>query len=441
MLPRPSFVPAPIVPVLPSPANDNWHVPPGSPANDNWLPKGTPRRAPVRIPLVPLFGFLFWIADNLDGYHPRRGAPRGPGPGWVFRHGPNTYDWSVYNPKALYSNRTSAYIGPGSGPQTGTITGQAYDHTPYYWPPNNSANLYSHWFAKYDLTRGAQAFAWTRSTQTPVRNRPIRPIVGPGDNEIFPWPITPGAQALAPGFLPWLPVPPVIRGFDPRHYPDIAPHLPPWQRPIGPDYDPSKTHRPPPKWRRGWTAPLPFIDFDDDDETKPALDPKPKPKADVFPPIKGIEQLPHVYVPPRKHEKEKKGREVFPGLLGVLMNKFGQATEAADFINAAWASLPDDKKNWSFWKGKPIKPAVENILPHLYTNWQFIEPDVLFKTVLAQQIQDYVGGKLGSANAGTHGQMTTGWHVGIGQRIVDKSDRVFDQNEESANSSTPPWWR
>lgn len=117
----------------------------------------------------------------------------------------------------------------------------------------------------------------------------------------------------------------------------------------------------------------------------------PKPRAGGAPGMR------HQRKPPGKGTKERKSGPL--AVLTKIGNAFGKATELNDAISVAWDALPPDKKKWSFYKGKPIRPSWKKQWKQVYEHWPDIDVEKFALGLVENHIEDEVIGRLsGGAN-------------------------------------------
>ena len=227
---------------IPRAANDNVRLPrPAHPANDNyrrmtWADVRRAGRAAARAgramkPAGRAFRW-WWEAATWFDYaasHAEFSNDMGPrtrrnpnmmtvpmpfpdrvgGKPWRWRHGPNQFPGLAYGHGVVSTvRRGSAFIGVGSGPQTGDITGQAIGTPfPIGTPPLSAlTSEYSAWIKSATLDRYAQWGAWQRPTtyagEWRAANNPMPAAMGAAARSPFAPALDP-LPAQFPSF--WLP--------------------------------------------------------------------------------------------------------------------------------------------------------------------------------------------------------------------------------------------
>lgn len=403
---------------LPVPANDNPRYPIPLPANDNDKPPlpGKPARSPARFAfrrLSPMryMDYFEWGYNSLLG--PDFGHPPLPS-GWWRVHGPNSYAPPFHNPPSVWQY---CWYAPhtGAGPDTGRIAYQAI--VPEFSSPaaflayDPFATQMGFWIKSPDVSiHHAQHMAFIRS--------PTQPLPG----------AVPADQ------------PAVIRSPFPQVDPFAEPF--PWFSPV----DPSPLPRPnplprrnPAPGRRTWPEPYPSRvpePFRAPD-TAPIPEPMPVPMRGPVQRVQAFTGLgqrgqqlsrnpngrhPVRRPPPRTHETK--------GILAQtgwrLLNAFGVGSEVMDIVDAAWDALPAHRKNWSFYNGKPIRPAAWKRASDVFNGARDMDIDHFVKNLIANNLEDMF---LGMQAQGFNPQRRLGGSLGRNHR--SEEEKEYDPTNQS----------
>jgi hypothetical protein len=303
-----------------------------------------PRSGPGLGKLVPGLGLALGIGGLLDGYfHKPLGypAPRFPDPSrWIFRHGPNTYNvpgYTVYHGPHVQDS-INGYIQLGySGPETGKIAGQAIG-IDFRKPlgdvvPAGSSRV-SYWEPSDSYARFAQTHMWQKDHPDP------QALLEQGG--LPAWNTIPRPAPLPDPFE----LPPRYRQYP--YPPPLAFAPPPLQPPLV-----SPVPMPPPD-----------VLGDEDYFDEPLVDQPVVRPPDYYSPPAVEQDFPdtgpptpptltrHWHQPPPKGEKERKGklRRGFERAMDI----FGEITEYADIVDAAWKALPDNLKTKTYYRGRVV---------------------------------------------------------------------------------------
>lgn len=308
-------------------------------------PPKVPR--PPRLPVPPVLLAPLILGPAIEGFlrEPADSGPNFSNPGeWWLRHGPNTYTQPAYaqnNHKPSKQWHQGEY-GPETGPETEKITGQSvtFGSTgPGAAPKYSWQNWLSVWISNQPgsaATRYAQYQMWQKSTDEAyfrARNLP---------NAAEYYAVKP-TYSVDPFILlqnPTQPGLPLELHFQNPKPPAVAPQGP-LPEPKGP--------APKAQWDRGW----------------------------------------HYRQPPGRGTKERKSklRRGFDRVMDI----FGDVTEIADIIDAAWDALPERCRTKTYYKGRIVTSAQDR-WSDVYKCAGHMDVDLFIKNLIDNHVEDMLIG-------------------------------------------------